>query len=98
VFQPSGFYVWALAPYLALGWHFFRTSSVEPAEVRARQWAAFALFVASSAIYGDALLVHTRSTSGLAVVFFPVYLLVGGFAVTSLLTSVFRKRLGAHHG
>jgi hypothetical protein len=45
VFQPSGFYLWALVPYLALGWRFFRASGVGPAVRRARKWASCAVFI-----------------------------------------------------
>jgi hypothetical protein len=77
-FEWSGFYPWALSPYVAffaLRLFFGRFS---PFAAGAGCIAAVLMLSFTLLAYGDSMYIHTSSTSALIFIFAPFYLLVGG--------------------
>ena len=99
-FRPSFFYLWAQLPYVLLGWWVLSHTRDDPSGVnrRAGFWASAAVLGVTLLTYVDASFVHVRSTSGLAFLGIPVYLIFGGLLLAEFLARVFRRKGLKAHG
>jgi hypothetical protein len=85
ILKPGPFYLWALAPYVLFGVYTVRRSREDPKiNVPACFWASLIAVAITMVGYGDAFLVHRRSTSGLAFLGVPVYVGLGSFVTAEV--------------
>jgi integral membrane sensor domain MASE1 len=77
-FEWSGFYPWALSPYIAFLALSRFTARFSPFAASAGCIAAVLMLAFTLLAYGDSMYIHTSSTSALIFIFAPLYLLVGG--------------------
>ena len=93
----SWFYVWALVPYAELGAYVFlrRRRDDSGAATRAGMWASLIVLVFSCWAYASASFGHLSSTSALAFIFVPFYLVLGGHVLVEVLFRFFSRK-GLH--